>query len=290
MNQEMTHQQTHQTLKKKGNGGSVGHSLDEIHFLDPLTFILYLHFSLKIIVWASLCYLLFYAHTILFLKEEVKENERNTIQGLLISFLFQSCLTGPSIPWFFLFWRPQTRRKRKNSRTDCVLFSFHESVFLRERMAFGPNLRLIRSLFRNRSLKWKEKAWAVKKKRKRKLYDRSLFSFMWSIMRKVFVFSFLFFTTSPGSSSHSFSLSYVWPKERIKRKAKRKRKRLYGSFIHFLIIFSLSFSFFTLSWRSSKTFSCELIISRQENGRSPDNEKKFRRTIKRKIMKMNSLS
>ena len=40
-----------------------------------------------------------------------------------------------------------------------------------------------------------------------------------------------------------------------------------------------SFSFFTLSWRSSKTFSCELIISRQENGRSPDNEKKFRRTI-----------
>jgi len=126
------------------------------------------------------------------------------------------------------------RRKRKNSRTDCVLFSFHESVFLRERMAFGPNLRLIRSLFRNRSLKWKEKAWAVKKKRKRKLYDRSLFSFMWSIMRKVFVFSFLFFTTSPGSSSHSFSLSYVWP---VKRKPNEREKDYMGASFIFLLFF-----------------------------------------------------
>lgn len=111
----------------------------------------------------------------------------------MISFLLQSCLTGPSFLFFFSSEGPKQGLKRKNSRTDCVLFSFHESVFLRERMAFGPNLRLIRSLFRNRSLKWKEKAWAVKKKRKRKLSDRSRFSFL-----------FLFYVIDHEESFHSF--------------------------------------------------------------------------------------
>ena len=110
MNQEMTHQQTHQTLKKKGNGGSVGHSLDEIHFLDPLTFILYLHFSFN------------WQHQILFLYNmlSIVKRKWRRMKG-----------TQSKVSWFhffFLFgsvdWPEGPKQEEKERIQGPIVFSF----------------------------------------------------------------------------------------------------------------------------------------------------------------------